>query len=84
MAQERLFRFLRHFDYGLLREVPESLQYDMLQPDGHWHQILLNPFTASMSVISEVAAAGMASGADLYAPATTRELPGGRVEPIPG
>jgi hypothetical protein len=54
--------------------VPDSLQCDMLQPDGHWHRIRLDPFTASMSVIGGSYVCELAEGADLYAPPMTREI----------
>lgn len=63
-------RFLRHFEYGLLRETPaESLHYeqwaddgDMHMQGGYWHTIQLNPFTASMSEIPEHEAEKIAGG----------------------
>jgi hypothetical protein len=73
------FRFLRHFDYGLLREVPGSLQYDMLQNDGSWHRIRMNPFTASMSEIGGSYVRELAGGADLYGPIATVETADGVV-----
>jgi hypothetical protein len=77
------YRLLRHFDYGLLREVRDSLQYDdMLEPDGTRQRIVLNPFTASTASISAVAASELGTGADLDGPFRSRELPGGKVERI--
>jgi hypothetical protein len=77
------FRFFKHFDYGLLREVPDSLQYHKWMPDtGTWQAILLNPFTASMSQISEVQAGELAAGGNLFAPITAEERPGGKVVPV--
>jgi hypothetical protein len=54
----------------------------MLQPDGHWHRIILDPFTASMSQIGGSYVRELAGGADLYAATKTRELPGGKVVPF--
>jgi hypothetical protein len=74
------FRFFAHFDYGLLREGPQRLQFDKWQHD-HWHAIILNPFTASMSPIP-VEEARLIAGDELYERSTTQERPGGIVVPI--
>lgn len=76
------FRFFKHRDFDLIREVPTALQFDILHPDdGTWQRIIMNPFTASMAEISEAQAAALAGGADLYAPITAREVRPGVVEP---
>src|SRR5947209_15980640 len=74
------YRFYRHFDYGLLREGPEPLRFDMWQGD-HWQAIILNPFTASMSPVPE-AVAKLTAGDCVFGRPTHQERPGGKVEPI--
>jgi hypothetical protein len=66
MATE--YTFHKHFEYGLLREVANRLQYDMWDPNTRtWHAIELNPFTASMSLVSPARAQELAGDGDLYA-----------------
>lgn len=67
----------------MLREVSSRLQFDIFHPDdGTWQAILMDPFTASMSRISEVRAAELAGWRDLYAPIVSREVAPLRVEPV--
>ena len=76
------FRYFKHFDYGLLREVRDRLHFDMYDPrDRTWQGIFLNPFTASMSPIPE-AAAKVIAGDQVKAPIVAQERPGGIVEPV--
>lgn len=75
------FRFFQHRDYGLLRERAGELQFDMWDPEERtWQRILMNPFTASMSVVPEAAAA-VTAGGELLAPIAAREVSPGVVEP---
>ena len=66
--------FHKHFDFGVLREVPAgSLRYEAWidgqdgEP-GLWHTIRFNPFTASMSRITRARAAALVGDGDLDAP----------------
>jgi hypothetical protein len=73
------FRWDKHFDYGLLREKPRpdggySLRFEgwINSDHGLWHHIEFNPFTASMSEISEDLAQQLMKekgAGDLYGPA---------------
>jgi len=67
------YEFHKHFDYGLLRERPGTLQFDMWGPkSGTWYRIEFNPFTASMSPITIGRAEELVDGGDLYAPNVER------------
>lgn len=62
------YSFHEHFDYGLLREAPpDSLRYEAWI-DGLWHTISFNPFTASMSPITEHRALELIGDGELYGP----------------
>lgn len=76
------FRFFRHFDYGLLREADRELQFDMWDRQARtWQRIILDPFTASMSPLTEPEARSIAGG-ELLAPIVAREVRPGVVEPV--
>lgn len=72
-------RWLKHFDYGLLREAPRnSLRFDAWCPpheqgEGLWHSIFFDPFSASMSEIDLAYAEDLIGNGDLYAPADEAE-----------
>jgi hypothetical protein len=68
------YRWHWHWDYGLLRESPPgALSFEAWVPpehdeDGLWHDLNFDPFTASMSQITEDQARAIA-GEQLLAPA---------------
>jgi hypothetical protein len=74
-APKPTYNFCSHFDYGLLREgPPDSLNYEAwCEPEhgdpGLWHEIDFDPFSASMSPITESMAKKLIGKGDLYAPA---------------
>jgi hypothetical protein len=67
------YTFHKHFDYGLLREVDPPSGYFEAWSSPVWHHISFNPFSASMSTISEDMAQGLIGKGDLHAPADDAE-----------
>jgi hypothetical protein len=60
------YTFHKHFDYGLLRE--DRMNFDRYDPKtGTWFRIQFDPFSASMSEITQVRAVELVAGGDLYA-----------------
>lgn len=67
--------FHQHFDLGVVRETPGSLNFEAWQPDGAggcWHAVDFDAFSASMSSITEEMAAERIPRKHLHAPADER------------
>jgi hypothetical protein len=68
--QPHRYRYFKHFDLGLLREVDGVPVFDIWGPETRvWHRMHdFNPFIQSMSPILTGRAEELADGGDLYAP----------------